>query len=64
MKIEIHLYHHYDNESQRENPFGMSCDLGINNGTGDISYHDWNVKYNKKCGQCKGTKLHKKVIKY
>ena len=51
MKIEIHHYHHYDVPNIE---IRSSCDLAINNGNGDISYHDWNVKNSKGCHQCDG----------
>lgn len=59
MKIEIHIYHH--NVFEDKNIY--SCDLAINNGSGDISYHDWNVKHSGKCADCKGKKIRNKLIK-
>jgi hypothetical protein len=56
MKIEIHIYHHYDEDI-------LSCDLAINNGTGEISYHDWNVKESGQCYSCKGTTVREKLVK-
>jgi len=54
MKLEIHVYHHYDEKINIRD----KCDLAIDGGKGGISYHDWNVKFadNHECGYC-GEKL-------
>ena len=54
MKICIHINHH---ECRKEKIiFERSCDMMTNKGTGDISYHNWNIKNHDEC-HCGGTKL-------
>ena len=63
MNIFEYFYYAMKGEESRR----LGCKQMINNGTGDISYHEWNKKYsggcfcgwrNKKrkvCSKCKGT---------
>ena len=39
------------------------CDLAINNGRGDISYHNWNVKDHGRCATCGGYRKRKNLVK-
>lgn len=41
MKIEIHIYHHGDERK--------GCDQLIDNGKGEMTYHEWNIKYSDQC---------------
>ena len=55
MKLEIHFYHHHyyhPRVNDRDGINTFSCNLAVNNGTGDISYHDYNVKYSGRCYGC------------
>jgi len=42
MKIEIHIYHHYEQARK-------SCDQLIDNGKGNITYHEYNTMYSDQC---------------
>lgn len=41
-RTNYHIYHH--NEQNR-----MGCDQLIDNGKGEMSYHEWNTRYEDAC---------------
>lgn len=40
-----------------------SCDLAVNNGTGEVSYHDYNVENSGSCYFCKDKEKRERLVR-